>query len=108
MGSALAPYRSSLPASASGRGLVSYLTSRRNLTGSALALVGVGLILVDPVGVQGLLLVVASTSPAPWPSVATGASVVLDSIPSGCKSRSLNSLGRRRAACPPRSSPECN
>ena len=58
MGSALAPYRSSLPASASGRGLVSYLTSRRNLTGSALALVGVGLILVDPVGVQGLLLVV--------------------------------------------------
>ena len=58
MGSALAPYRSSLPASASGRGLVSYLTSRRNLAGSALALVGVGLILVDPVGVQGLLLVV--------------------------------------------------
>jgi hypothetical protein len=58
MGSAIAPYRSSLPASASGRGLMSYLTSRRNLTGSALALVGGGLILVDPVGVQGLLLVV--------------------------------------------------
>src|SRR3989441_11971732 len=58
MGSATAPYRSSLPASAPGRGLVSYLTSRRNLTGSALALVGGGLILVDPVGVQGLLLVV--------------------------------------------------
>src|SRR3989442_10081620 len=58
MGSATGPYRSSLPASAPGRGLVSYLTSRRNLTGSALALVGGGLILVDPVGVQGLLLVV--------------------------------------------------
>ena len=58
MGSATAPYRSSLPASAPGRGLVSYLTSRRNLTGSALALVGGGLILVDPVGLQGLLLVV--------------------------------------------------
>ncbi len=58
MGSAIAPYRSSLPASAPGRGLVSYVTSRRNLTGSALALVGAGLILVDPVGVQGLFLVV--------------------------------------------------
>src|SRR5205823_11747094 len=58
MGSAIAPYRSSLPASAPGRGLVSYLSSRRNLTGSALALVGGGLILVDPVGLQGLLLVV--------------------------------------------------
>ena len=57
MGSAIAPYRSSLPASAPGRGLVSYLTSRRNLTGSALALVGGGLILVDPVGLQGILLV---------------------------------------------------
>jgi len=58
MGSAIAPYRTSLPASAPGRGLVSYLTSRRNLTGSALALVGAGLALVDPVGLQGLLLVV--------------------------------------------------
>lgn len=57
MGSAIAPYRSSLPASAPGRGLVSYLTSRRNLTGSALALLGAGLVLADPVGVQGLLLV---------------------------------------------------
>jgi hypothetical protein len=57
MGSAIAPYRSSLPASAPGRGLMSYLTSRRNLTGSALALVGVGLVVADPVGVQGLLLV---------------------------------------------------
>src|SRR3989442_14507463 len=56
MGSAIAPYRSSVPASAPGRGLVSYLTSRRNLTGSALALVGGGLIMGDPVGVQGLLL----------------------------------------------------
>ena len=57
MGSAIAPYRSSLPASAPGRGLMSYLTSRRNLTGSALALVGAGLVVADPVGVQGLLLV---------------------------------------------------
>ena len=57
MGSAIAPYRSSLPASAPGRGLMSYLTSRRNLTGSALALVGAGLLVADPVGVQGLLLV---------------------------------------------------
>ncbi len=57
MGSAIAPYRSSLPASAPGRGLISYLTSRRNLTGSALALVGAALVLADPVGVQGLLLV---------------------------------------------------
>jgi hypothetical protein len=57
MGSAIAPYRSSRRASAPGRGLLSYLTSRRNLTGSALALVGAGLVMVDPVGVQGLLLV---------------------------------------------------
>src|SRR5256884_6134065 len=57
MGSAIAPYRSSLPASAPGRGLVSYLTSRRNLTGSALALLGAGLVLADPVGLQGILLV---------------------------------------------------
>jgi len=58
MGSAIAPYRSSLPAPTAGRGLVSYLTSRRNLTGSALALLGAGLALADPVGAQGLLLVV--------------------------------------------------
>jgi hypothetical protein len=57
VGSAIASYRSSLPASAPGRGLVSYLTSRRNLAGSALALVGAGLALADPVGAQGLLLV---------------------------------------------------
>lgn len=57
MRSAIAPYRSSLPASAPGRGFVSYLTSRRNLVGSALALVGAGLALADPVGAQGLLLV---------------------------------------------------
>src|SRR2546421_12784966 len=57
MGSAIVPYRSSLPASAPGRGLVSYLTSRRNLTGSALALLGAGLVLADPVGLQGILLV---------------------------------------------------
>src|SRR5256885_12591665 len=57
MGSAIAPYRSSLPASAPGRGLVSYLTSRRNLTGSALALLGAGLVLADPVGLEGILLV---------------------------------------------------
>ena len=58
MGSAIAPYRSSPPAPAPGRGLVSYLTSGRNLTGSALALLGVGLALADPVGAQGLLLVI--------------------------------------------------
>jgi hypothetical protein len=57
VGSAIAPYRLSLPASTPGRGLVSYLTSRRNLMGSALALVGAGLALADPVGAQGLLLV---------------------------------------------------
>lgn len=57
MGSAIAPYRSRLPASDPGRRLISYLTSRRNLTGSALALVGAGLVVADPVGVQGLLLV---------------------------------------------------
>jgi hypothetical protein len=57
MGSAMAPYRSSLPASAPGRRLMAYLTSRRNLTGCALALLGAGLVMVDPVGVQGLLLV---------------------------------------------------
>src|SRR5712691_1648084 len=57
MGSAIARYRASLPASTPGRGLASYLTSRRNLTGSALALVGAGLALADPVGIQGLLLV---------------------------------------------------
>src|SRR5260370_33347118 len=57
MGSAIGPYRETLPAPAPGRGLISYLTSRRNLTGSALALVGAGLLVADPVGVQGLLLV---------------------------------------------------
>jgi hypothetical protein len=36
---------------------MAYLTGRRNLTGSALALVGAGLVLADPVGVQGVLLV---------------------------------------------------
>ncbi len=57
MEGAIAPYRSSLPAPGPWRGLVAYLTSRRNLTGSALALVGAGLALADPVGAQGLLLV---------------------------------------------------
>jgi hypothetical protein len=54
---AIAPYRRSLSGPAPGRGLIGYLSSRRNLTGSALALVGAGLVLVDPVGIQGLLLV---------------------------------------------------
>ncbi len=58
MGSAIAPYRTSLPVPGSRRGLVGYLMSRRNLTGSALALVGAGLVMVDPVGAQGLLLVI--------------------------------------------------
>jgi hypothetical protein len=55
---AITPYRSSVPAPRPGRGLVAYLTSRRNLAGSALALLGAGLALADPVGAQGLLLVV--------------------------------------------------
>ncbi len=38
--------------------LLDYLTSRRNLCGCALALVGAGLSLADPVGPAGLLLVV--------------------------------------------------
>jgi hypothetical protein len=58
VGSAIAPYRTSLPVPESRRGLAGYLMSRRNLTGSALALVGTGLVLVDPVGAQGLLLVI--------------------------------------------------
>jgi hypothetical protein len=55
---AIGPYRSSLPAPRPGRGLVAYLMSRRNLAGSALAVVGAGLALADPVGLQGVLLVV--------------------------------------------------
>src|SRR2546423_1384232 len=39
------------------RRLTRYLTSRRNLAGCALALLGAGLTLVDPVGPAGLLLV---------------------------------------------------
>ncbi len=57
MESAVAKSRSSPPAPLPGRGLVAYLTSRRNLAGSALALVGAGLVLADPVGIQGLLLI---------------------------------------------------
>jgi hypothetical protein len=57
MESAVAKSRSSPPAPVPGRGLVAYLTSRRNLAGSALALVGAGLVLADPVGIQGLLLI---------------------------------------------------
>ncbi len=37
--------------------IVRYLTSRRNLAGSALALAGAGLALADPVGLGGLVLV---------------------------------------------------
>ena len=57
MESAIASRRSSLPAPSVRRGLGGYLTSRRNLTGSALALIGAGLVIADPVGVQGVLLV---------------------------------------------------
>jgi hypothetical protein len=39
------------------RTIATYLTSRRNLAGSALALVGAGLTLADPVGSAGLVLV---------------------------------------------------
>ncbi|TMD22530.1 MAG: hypothetical protein E6I99_09735 [Chloroflexi bacterium] len=38
--------------------ITAYLTSRRNLAGSALALVGAGLALADPVGLGGLALVI--------------------------------------------------
>jgi len=38
--------------------IVRYLTSRRNLAGSALALAGAGLALADPVGLGGLALVI--------------------------------------------------
>src|SRR5207248_9212070 len=38
--------------------LAAYLTSRRNLAGAALALVGAGLALADPVGLGGLALVI--------------------------------------------------
>ena len=38
--------------------LAAYLTSRRNLAGSALALIGAGLALADPVGLGGLALVI--------------------------------------------------
>jgi hypothetical protein len=38
--------------------LRSYLTSRRNIAGSTLALLGVGLALADPVGPAGIVLVV--------------------------------------------------
>ena len=37
--------------------MVDYLTSRRHLVGSALALLGLVLALVDPVGIQGFILV---------------------------------------------------
>jgi hypothetical protein len=57
MESAIVPYRPSLAPRPAGRGLAVYLTSRRNLTGSALALLGAGLVLADPVGLQGMLLV---------------------------------------------------
>src|SRR2546423_12754732 len=57
MGSAIAPYRSPLIGRRPGRGMIGYLSSRRNLTGLALALVGAGLVVADPVGVQGVLLV---------------------------------------------------
>jgi len=57
MESAIGSSRSSLPAPGIRRGLGGYLTSRRNLTGSALALIGAGLVLADPVGAQGMLLV---------------------------------------------------
>jgi hypothetical protein len=57
MGSAIVSYRSSLPTPSAGRGLVAYLTSRRNLSGCALALLGAGLVVADPVGLQGMLLV---------------------------------------------------
>ena len=40
------------------RTIATYLTGRRNLAGSGLALLGAALVLVDPVGPQGILLVI--------------------------------------------------
>jgi hypothetical protein len=40
------------------RTIATYLTGRRNLAGSALALLAAALVLVDPVGPQGILLVI--------------------------------------------------
>ena len=40
------------------RTVATYLTSRRNLTGSGLALLAAALVVIDPVGPQGILLVI--------------------------------------------------
>ena len=40
------------------RTIATYLTGRRNLAGSGLALLGAALIVIDPVGPQGILLVI--------------------------------------------------
>jgi hypothetical protein len=40
------------------RTVATYLTGRRNLAGSGLALLGAALIVIDPVGPQGILLVI--------------------------------------------------
>ena len=40
------------------RTIATYLTSRRNLTGSGLALLAAALVVIDPVGPQGILLVI--------------------------------------------------
>jgi hypothetical protein len=40
------------------RTIATYLTSRRNLAGSALALLAAALVVIDPVGPQGILLVI--------------------------------------------------
>jgi hypothetical protein len=40
------------------RTVATYLTSRRNLTASGLALVAAALVIIDPVGPQGILLVI--------------------------------------------------
>jgi hypothetical protein len=41
------------------RTIATYLTGRRNLAGSGLALLAAGLVLLDPVGPQGILLVIS-------------------------------------------------
>jgi len=40
------------------RTIATYLTSRRNLTGSGLALLAAALVVIDPVGPQGIVLVI--------------------------------------------------
>src|ERR1700730_6607778 len=48
------------------RTVATYLTGRRNLAGSGLALLAGALVLVDPVGLQGIVLVIGFYWPGHW------------------------------------------